>query len=146
MHEKGRTGACVPVLLGKLGRLLFLLVLLVKAQSRKDCCTLFSNCIELGGIQSERLKDGRRHLGGFDEAGHRAVIEIRIRKQYDHIGVVAAVSLLEMNGSAIGLGQIFYGPSLETMFNAPGLPPNGVTELGSSGAVKLLRSSTPDAL
>jgi hypothetical protein len=37
----------------------------------------------------------------------------------------AAVSLLEMNGSAIGLGQIFYGPSLETMFNAPGLPPNG---------------------
>lgn len=37
----------------------------------------------------------------------------------------AAVSLLESNGSAIGLGQIFYGPSLETMFNAPGLPPNG---------------------
>jgi len=37
----------------------------------------------------------------------------------------AAVSLLEANGAAIGLGQIFYGPSLETMFNAPGLPPNG---------------------
>jgi hypothetical protein len=37
----------------------------------------------------------------------------------------AAVDLLEMNGSAIGLGQIFYGPSLETMFNAPGIPPNG---------------------
>ena len=27
--------------------------------------------------------------------------------------------------AGIGLGQIFYGPSLETMFNAPGLPPNG---------------------
>jgi hypothetical protein len=39
--------------------------------------------------------------------------------------VSAAVSLLEVNGTAIGLGQIFYGPSLETMFNAPGLPPNG---------------------
>jgi hypothetical protein len=37
----------------------------------------------------------------------------------------AAVNLLETNGAAIGLGQIFYGPSLETMFNAPGLPPNG---------------------
>ena len=35
------------------------------------------------------------------------------------------VDLLEANGTAIGLGQIFYGPSLETMFNAPGLPPNG---------------------
>jgi len=38
---------------------------------------------------------------------------------------VAAVNLLEANGTAIGLGQIFYGASLETMFNAPGLPPNG---------------------
>ena len=42
----------------------------------------------------------------------------------------AAVALLESAGSlaasnSIGLGQIFYGPSLETMFNAPGLPPNG---------------------
>jgi hypothetical protein len=37
----------------------------------------------------------------------------------------AAVSLLETNGAALGLGQIFYGPSLETMFNAPGIPPNG---------------------
>ncbi len=42
----------------------------------------------------------------------------------------AAVALLETAGSladnnSIGLGQIFYGPSLETMFNAPGLPPNG---------------------
>jgi hypothetical protein len=27
--------------------------------------------------------------------------------------------------SAAGIGQIFYGPSLETMFNAPGLPPTG---------------------
>jgi hypothetical protein len=39
--------------------------------------------------------------------------------------VSAAVNLLEANGTAIGLGQIFYGPSLQTMFNAPGLPPNG---------------------
>jgi len=40
---------------------------------------------------------------------------------------LAAVNLLETNGTAIGLGQIFYGPSLETMFNVPGLPPNGDT-------------------
>src|SRR5262249_3656049 len=34
-----------------------------------------------------------------------------------------AVQALENSGTAgIGLGQIFYGPSLETMFNAPGLP------------------------
>jgi hypothetical protein len=31
--------------------------------------------------------------------------------------------MLESSGTAgIGLGQIFYGSSLETMFNAPGLP------------------------
>jgi len=36
-----------------------------------------------------------------------------------------AVGLLETNAKAAGIGQIFYGPSLETMFNAPGLPPNG---------------------
>jgi hypothetical protein len=33
--------------------------------------------------------------------------------------------LLESNASAAGIGQILYGPSLETMFNAPGLPEQG---------------------
>jgi hypothetical protein len=37
----------------------------------------------------------------------------------------SAVTTLETNAVAAGIGQIFYGPSLETMFNAPGLPPNG---------------------
>ncbi len=36
-----------------------------------------------------------------------------------------AVSILEANAAAAGLGEIFYGPSITTMFNAPGLPPNG---------------------
>ena len=36
-----------------------------------------------------------------------------------------AVRILESNAAAAGIGQIFYGPSLETMFNAPGLPPAG---------------------
>ena len=36
-----------------------------------------------------------------------------------------AVQLLEANGNAAGIGQIFYGAALETMFNKPGLPPNG---------------------
>jgi hypothetical protein len=31
-----------------------------------------------------------------------------------------AVNLLESNASAAGIGQILYGPSLETMFDAPG--------------------------
>jgi arylsulfatase A-like enzyme len=35
---------------------------------------------------------------------------------------LTAVGLLETNGKEVGLGQIFYGPSLETMFNAPGVP------------------------
>jgi hypothetical protein len=40
--------------------------------------------------------------------------------------VADAVSALEASGTAgIGLGQIFYGASLEPMFNPPGLPPNG---------------------
>ena len=40
--------------------------------------------------------------------------------------VVGAVAMLEASGTAgIGLGQIFYGPSLEPMFNPPGLPPTG---------------------
>jgi hypothetical protein len=36
-----------------------------------------------------------------------------------------AVRLLETNAAAAGIGQLFYGPSLETMFNAPGVPPHG---------------------
>ena len=39
--------------------------------------------------------------------------------------LATAVGILESNAAAAGVGQIFYGPSLETMFNAPGLPPNG---------------------
>jgi hypothetical protein len=38
---------------------------------------------------------------------------------------LTAVGILEANAAAAGIGQIFYGPSLLTMFNAPGLPPNG---------------------
>lgn len=38
---------------------------------------------------------------------------------------LAAVAVLEANAAKAGIGQIFYGPSLTTMFNAPGLPPNG---------------------
>lgn len=37
----------------------------------------------------------------------------------------AAVGILEQNAAAAGIGQIFYGASLQTMFNAPGLPPTG---------------------
>jgi len=37
----------------------------------------------------------------------------------------AAVSALENNAAAAGIGQIFYGPSLETMFDRPGLPADG---------------------
>jgi hypothetical protein len=33
-----------------------------------------------------------------------------------------AVSLLTKNAATAGVGQIFYGPTLETMFNAPGVP------------------------
>jgi len=36
--------------------------------------------------------------------------------------VTAAVNALEAQATDIGLGQIFYGPSLATMFNAPGVP------------------------
>jgi hypothetical protein len=38
---------------------------------------------------------------------------------------LTAVGLLEANAATAGIGQILYGASLETMFNAPGLPPNG---------------------
>jgi hypothetical protein len=37
----------------------------------------------------------------------------------------AAVGYLEASGPKSGIGQIFVGASLEQMFNAPGLPPNG---------------------
>jgi hypothetical protein len=36
-----------------------------------------------------------------------------------------AVNLLETNATTAGIGQILYGPSLETIFNAPGLPSQG---------------------
>ncbi len=38
---------------------------------------------------------------------------------------VAAVNLLEANASTIGLGQIYYGQSLRSMLDRPGLPPTG---------------------
>ena len=38
---------------------------------------------------------------------------------------LAAVSALENHATDAGIGQIFYGPSLETMFNRPGLPAEG---------------------
>ena len=38
---------------------------------------------------------------------------------------ISAVNLLESNAPAAGIGQIFYGPSIETMYNRPGLPPLG---------------------
>ena len=38
---------------------------------------------------------------------------------------LSAVSLLESNAKATGIGQIFYGPSIETIYNRPGLPPGG---------------------
>jgi len=37
----------------------------------------------------------------------------------------AAVATLEKNGAAIGLGTIFYGPTLALNYNVPGLPPYG---------------------
>src|SRR5262249_22370520 len=37
----------------------------------------------------------------------------------------SAVTILESNAPADGVGEIFYGPSLTTMFNAPGLSPQG---------------------
>lgn len=43
----------------------------------------------------------------------------------DSTNTLAAVAILEANAASAGIGQIFYGASLETMFNAPGLPPNG---------------------
>lgn len=36
-----------------------------------------------------------------------------------------AVSMLEANAQAAGIGEIFAGPAIGTMFNLPGLPPNG---------------------
>jgi hypothetical protein len=36
-----------------------------------------------------------------------------------------AVSLLEANGNMIGMGQLFYGASITTMFNKPGFLPAG---------------------
>jgi len=37
----------------------------------------------------------------------------------------AAVAVLENNAAAAGIGQIFYGRSIETMYNKPGLPAQG---------------------
>ncbi|HXJ42072.1 MAG TPA: alkaline phosphatase family protein [Bryobacteraceae bacterium] len=37
--------------------------------------------------------------------------------------VKSAVSILEANATVAGIGQIFYGPSIATMYNAGGLPP-----------------------
>jgi hypothetical protein len=38
---------------------------------------------------------------------------------------ITAVNLLEANAQSIGLGQIYYGQSLRSMLDRPGLPPTG---------------------
>jgi len=43
----------------------------------------------------------------------------------DSNSTATAVAILESNAPADGVGEIFYGPSLTTMFNRPGLPPRG---------------------
>jgi arylsulfatase A-like enzyme len=43
----------------------------------------------------------------------------------DSSQTAAAVATVEENGSKIGLGTIFFGPSLAMNYNPPGLPPNG---------------------
>ncbi len=43
----------------------------------------------------------------------------------DSSQTASAVATLEENGSKIGLGTIFYGPSLAINYNPPGLLPNG---------------------
>ena len=40
----------------------------------------------------------------------------------DSANTLKAVGMLEANGTAIGLGQILYGASLDTIFNPPGVP------------------------
>jgi hypothetical protein len=40
----------------------------------------------------------------------------------DSTNTATAVGMLETNGTAIGLGQILYGTSLDTIFNPPGVP------------------------
>lgn len=37
----------------------------------------------------------------------------------------AAVTLIENNAKTVGLGQLYYGPSLALNYNTPGLPPSG---------------------
>ena len=41
------------------------------------------------------------------------------------VSTLDAVNLLEGSANSAGIGQILYGPSLETMFDAPGLPSAG---------------------
>ena len=43
----------------------------------------------------------------------------------DPSNTASAVSMLEAHATEAGIGQIFIGPALEQMFNAPGLPPSG---------------------
>ena len=38
---------------------------------------------------------------------------------------ISAVNLIEAEGTGAGLGQIFYGPSIATTYDTPGLPPHG---------------------
>jgi len=42
----------------------------------------------------------------------------------DPANTLTAAGMLEANGTAIGLGQILYGASLDTIFNPPGVPDN----------------------
>src|SRR5262249_56858807 len=52
-------------------------------------------------------------------------VDIAFRGVTQARDTLTAVGILEANAATAGVGEIFYGPSLETMFNRPGLPATG---------------------
>ena len=75
-------------------------------------CTTIANCL-LPDSESPLTPNG---IGPTQD-------DISLLWLKDSSKTLTATGLLEASGTAgIGLGQIFYGPSLETMFNAPGIP------------------------
>jgi arylsulfatase A-like enzyme len=64
--------------------------------------------------------------------------DISLLRLTDPADTSKAVALLEASAKDAGIGQIFYGPSLETMFNAPGVP----VKFGGKGATRARPTSS----
>ena len=110
---------------------------LFEIQSRQHRRAFFLDRIQAPGIEPQGLKNGRGYLDGFDKAGHGAGLEIRIRNQQHHVGIIvseASVLGLLLRASGIDHAHVRLNDDIGSA---------GIALGGSPGALNIVSSEGP---